>query len=145
MNVEIINSPLNLEIYGFSGTAVNKDYTGTAFTLSGKMWAAVKGHQLKNKGINIWVYESNELVFAGVELDGEPDAESGLERKNVIFSKYAYYKHVGPYRLIKQIGLNMRQILKSKGLKTCLPYMEIYGHWNSDESKLETELLVSLE
>ena len=38
----------------------------------------------------------------------------------------------------------MQEELRSKGFETTLPYIEIYGHWNSDETKTETELLMSL-
>ena len=144
MNVEIINTPFKLHIYGFSGVALNKDYSGTAFRLSGKMWEIVKSKKIKNKGINIWVYEPNELVFSGVELDNGSENDIGLEQKNITLTKYAYYKHIGPYNLIKQVGLNMQNELKSGGFETALPYIEIYGHWTNDESKLETELLMSL-
>ena len=145
MNVEIINTPFKLNIYGFSGVALNKDYTGTAFALSGRMWEMVKSKNLKNKGINIWVYEPNEMLFTGVELDNIPENDTGLEQKNITLVKYAYYKHIGPYNLIKQAGLNMQNELKSKGFETVLPYIEIYGHWTNDETKSETELLMSLK
>jgi hypothetical protein len=58
--------------------------------------------------------------------------------------KYAYYKHVGPYNLIKQVGQHMRDELKDKGFGTIFPYIEIYGHWTNDDTKLETELLMNL-
>jgi effector-binding domain-containing protein len=145
MNVEIIDQPLRLTLYGFSGIAMNKDYAGTAFKLSDKMWKAVKSNNLKNKGLNVWVYDQNESVFAGVELYEIPSQEIGLEHKNITLSKYAYYKHIGPYNLIKQAGQNMRDELKSKGLETKLPYIEIYGHWTNDETKLETELFFCLK
>src|SRR5665811_446601 len=77
MNVEIINKRLELDVYGFSGTAIAKDYAGTAFKLMDKMWQAVKSNNLSNKGLNIWIYEPNEKVFAGVELDGSPDQNIG--------------------------------------------------------------------
>lgn len=143
MNVEIINNPFVLNIYGFSGMALNKDYTATAFKLSGKMWETVKSNNIKNKGINIWVYEPNEMVFTGVELDPIPDQDTALELKSITLTKYAYYKHTGPYKLIKQVGLKMQDELKSKGFNTCLPYIEIYGHW-INETMSETELLLSL-
>jgi effector-binding domain-containing protein len=145
MNLEIINEPLSLEIYGFSGVAINKDYAGTAFKLMDKMWKAVKLNNLKNKGINIWVYEQNESVFAGVELNNVPKHNTGLEQKNITLLKHAYYKHVGPYSLIKQAGQNMKDELKRKGYETILPYIEMYGHWTNDEAKLETELLMCLK
>jgi effector-binding domain-containing protein len=145
MNLEIINKNLSLGIYGFSGTALNKDYVGTAFKLMDKMWQIVKSKGLKHKGLNIWVYEQNEKVFAGVELDDSPSNDTGLEHKNITLIKYAYCKHIGPYNLIKQTGQNMANELKNRGFETIFPYVEIYGHWTNDETKLETELLMSLK
>jgi effector-binding domain-containing protein len=110
-----------------------------------KMWKAVKGNNLKNKGLNIWVYEPGEMVFAGVELEESPKQETGLEIKSINLIKYAYYKHIGPYNLIKQTGQAMNDELKRRGYETDLPYIEIYGHWTNDETKLETELLVNLK
>jgi len=145
MNLEIINEPLRLDIYGFSGIAINKDYAATAFKLMDKMWQTVKSNNLKNKGLNIWVYEQDQRVFAGVELNEIPNHDTGLEQKSITLLKYAYYKYIGPYNLIKQAGQNMTDELMSKGYETVLPYMEIYGHWTNDETKLETELLMSLK
>jgi hypothetical protein len=145
MNIEIINKKRSIDIFGFSGTALNKDYSETAFKLMGSMWQTVKHYHLKNKGINIWVYDRNENVFAGVELFDPPEHETGLEQKVVELTHYAYYNHIGPYHLIKQAGQNMRDELKNKGFETCLPYVEIYGHWTHDETKLETVLLMSLK
>ncbi len=145
MNVEIINTPLRLDIYGFSEIAKNKDYAGTAFNLMDKMWQTVKANELKNKGLNIWVYEPNEKVFAGVELNDTPKDGTGLEQKSITINKYAYYKHIGSYNLIRQVGQNMRDELKNRGLETGFPYVEIYGHWTNDETKLETELLMCLK
>ena len=52
MNVEIHNKDLTFGVHGFSGTAMNKDYAGTAFKLMDKMWQVVKSKNLKNKGLN---------------------------------------------------------------------------------------------
>jgi effector-binding domain-containing protein len=145
MKTEIINKPIRLDIYGISGTAINKDYAGTAFRLSGKMWQVVKSNNLKNKGLNVWIYEPDEKVFTGVELEENPKDDIGLEQKSITLSKYAYYKHVGPFNLIKQAGLAMTDEIRQAGLETDLPYIEIYGHWTSDETKQETELLMSLK
>jgi hypothetical protein len=145
MKAEIINKNLTLGIYGFSGIAINKDYAGTTFQLMDKMWRTVKANNLINKGLNIWVYEPNEKIFAGVELYDSPNHDTGLEHKVVDLTNYAYYKHIGPYNLIKQAGQNMRDELASKGFETSFPYIEIYGHWTNDETKLETELLMSLK
>ena len=145
MNVEIIDKPFSIDIYGFSGKAINKDYAGTAFKLSGKMWQIVKENGIKNKGKNIWVYDINESVFAGIEIDEQQKDKATLEHKSILLKKYAFFKHIGPYSLIKQEGQRMNEEIKNKGFETTLPYIEIYGHWNNDESKLETELLMSLQ
>ena len=145
MKVEVINKNLEIAVYGFSGIAVNKDYVGTAFKLMDKMWQVVKSNNLKNKGLNIWIYEQDENVFAGVELSDIPENNIGLEQKNIVLTKYAYYKHIGSYNLIKQAGQNMRKELENKGFEITFPYIEIYGHWTEDETKLETELLMSLK
>jgi hypothetical protein len=144
MNLEI-KEDLNLKIYGFSAVAANKEYVKTAFQLSDRMWKTVKGNALGNKGKNIWVYESNDKVFAGVELETVPGKNIEIEEKTIHLSKYAYYKHLGPYNLIKQAGDMMTAELKKIGLKPNGPYIEIYGHWTGDETKSETELLVSVQ
>ena len=145
MNVEIIDNPLTLNLHGFSGIAVDKNYAGTAFRLMDKMWQAVKSNNLKNKGLNAWVYEPGDKVFAGVELYEDPKHDTALEQKSIHLTKYAWYKHVGPYNGIKLKGQNMKDDLMSRGFEISNPYVEIYGHWTNDETKLETELIMSLK
>ena len=145
MNVKIHNTNLSFYLHGFSGTATSKDYAGTAFKLMDKMWQVVKSNNLKNKGLNVWVYDGNDSVFAGVELNEPPMHDLGLEQKSVTLKKYAYYKHIGPYNKIKETGQAMRRELESRSLETILPYIEVYGHWNNDETKLETELYMCLK
>lgn len=144
MNIEIITEPLELDIYGFSGIAINKDYAETAFRLMDKMWQMIKANDIKNNGLNIWVYEKGDRLFAGVELNSVPNEEIGLEQNCITLLKYAAYKHTGPYHLIKKAGQNMTDEIKRRGYETILPYIEIYGHWTNDETKLETRLLMSL-
>ena len=146
MGIKIVTEKLQLDIYGFEGTATNKDYAGTAFNLSGKMWKIVKDNGLKNKGKNIWVYGAADKVFAGVELDKRSDDNNhGLEKMTINLEKYAYYRHIGPYNLIKQAGQNMTNEVTRQGYEIIFPYIEIYGHWTNDQSKLETDLLMCLK
>src|SRR5689334_11948589 len=106
MNIEIKTDTLRLDIHGFGGIAINRDYAGTAFQLSGKMWDVVKSNNIKNKGKNIWVYELEHKVFAGVELE-HASGVGGLESKRITLERYAYFKHIGPYNRIKQSGQEM--------------------------------------
>lgn len=146
MDIQIVTTDPRITIFGFGAIATNKDYTGTAFKLSSKMWEVIKANGLKNKGKNVWVYTTDDKVFAGVELEDQfIDNSYGLEKLSLSLEKYAYFKHVGPYNLIKQTGRNMSIELAKQGFETTLPYIEIYGHWSGDESKAETELLMSLK
>lgn len=146
MDIEIHNKEWDLQMAGLGGTALGKDYVGTVFKLSGKLWETVKKQQLPNKGKNIWVYESNEYVFAGLEMENIDNArKQGLEIKRLLLHKYAYFKHRGAYTLIKQSGELMKAELKKRGYEVVLPYIEIYGHWTNDESLLETELIMCLK
>jgi len=145
IGLQIIEEILHLDVYGFGGVAANKDHAGTAFKLMDRMWPIVKGKALKHKGLNIWIYEDGHKVFAGVELEDSPESDTGLELNRIMLNKYAYYKHIGPYSLLGQSGNNMRSELTRRGFVTGLPFIEIYGHWTDDESKLETELLIALK
>jgi len=145
MNVEIIDKPMQLELYGYSGTAVDQSYGDTGFKLMSRMWEVVKSNKLPNKGINVWVYEPDDLMFAGVELELMPKKTIGLELKSISLSRYAYYKHVGPYSKLKEVYASIREELKRRGLIVGYPGLEIYGHWNDDESKLETEILMAID
>ena len=141
MPVSIINTPFTLDLYGFSGVAVNRNWKETGFGLMNNMWAQVKSKSLKNKGLNVWVYGENDSLFAGVELESAPPDDTGLELKKVHLARYAYYKHIGPYHLMGEAHAKALHEIKQSGLNTCWPYIEIYGHWTDDESKLETEML----
>jgi len=145
MNIEIITKVLELDVYGFSAIVSNGDYAGTAFKLMDKMWQIVKSNSLGNKGKNIWVYDQDNRLFAGVELEEIPKPDIILEHKSLSIPKYAYYKHIGPYNLIKQAGQEMKKAIMDKGFEVALPYVEIYGHWTNDQSKLETELVMCLK
>ena len=141
MNVDIIEKNFSLNVYGFSGIAINNNWGQTGSRLMDEMWKQVRANNLKHKGLNIWVYEEHSKMFAGVELE-EPSANTSiLEQKNIRLTKYAYCKHIGPYNLIGKAGDKVTDELKQMGLKTRWPYIEIYGHWTPDENKLETELL----
>ena len=145
MNLNLVDTPFFLNIYGLGAMALNGDHVGTIFRLSEKVWQSVKANDLKNKGRNVWVYEQNEKVFAGIELNERPEPGTNLEQKDIWLAKYAYYKHVGSYKLLKEVGIEMRRHLAARGIKTCLPFLEIYGHWSADESNLETELYMCLQ
>ena len=60
-----INKNFTADIFGFSGVAVKGNWADTGMKLMNKMWEQVKANNLKHKGINIWVYEEGDKMFAG--------------------------------------------------------------------------------
>lgn len=141
MQIAIIEKPFTITVCGFAGTAINRNWGKTGFMLMDKLWQQLKITPLKNKGKNIWVYGENNTLFAGVEPLEPLAAGTPLEMKEISLPRHAYYKHIGPYSKIAESGTAVQAWLNTKGLQTCLPYLEIYGHWGNDETKLETELI----
>lgn len=139
-----VRKDFSLLLFGFSGIADGHDWAGTGKRLMDRLWKEIRSKQLPNKGLNVWVYDEGNRLFAGVELSAPPPEDSPLERKSVILPQYFYARHIGPYDQLKATHETAREEFKKVGIKPHLPYVEIYGHWNDDPSKLETELLWSI-
>ena len=139
-----LRKDFNVSLYGFSGVAATEDWSGTGKSLMDHLWHEVRTQKLPNKGINIWVYDEGKRLFTGVELTAPPPAGSALESRAITLPRYAYYKHIGPYTEMKSTYEAAREEFKRVGINARLPYVEIYGHWTDDQSKLETELLWSI-
>jgi effector-binding domain-containing protein len=145
MALEIINKPFRVTLHGYSGKVMNKNYAGTGGPLMDAMWKEVKSKGIKNKGINYWVYEKNDMLFTGVELEQDIPRHSEMELRNIHLPEYAYWKHVGPYSKLKEAYSNMHRELEKRNIPFYFPFLEIYGHWTPDENKLETEILFALQ
>jgi hypothetical protein len=141
----IIKENFSMALHGVSGIAVDRNWAETGMRLMNTMWERIKVHKLENSGINVWVYEPGNKMLAGIELKGSPPPESGLTPLKIHLPKYVYYLHTGPYNKIPEAFSSVSREMEEKGVKTCLPYLEIYGHWTPDEAKLETEMLWCLK
>ncbi|MDP4217832.1 MAG: GyrI-like domain-containing protein [Bacteroidota bacterium] len=134
----------NADLYGLSTVVHNGEWGKEGVQIMNKMWEQVKSRHLGNKGINIWVYEQGNRLFTGVELTAPPPPDAGLEAKQVRIARYVKYKHIGPYEKIRESCEKLAAEFQSKGIKAVWPYVEVYGHWSPDPSKLETDLLWTL-
>ena len=151
MQPEIRSVPIEYTIFGHSlRHDPAKRFGEEIMTLLNRVWPVLKGNAIPNDGINRVVYDGADggrTVFAGVCLkDGAEKlpAATGLERKTIRLTRYAVWKHIGPYHLIPATGKAMTEALEAAGHKTGWPMIEVYGHWTADESKLETETFVEL-
>ncbi|MFD1673947.1 GyrI-like domain-containing protein [Alicyclobacillus fodiniaquatilis] len=144
MNIDVVSQPKTFTLYGFSKVHdADTEYRATMFELMDRLWTEVRAKQLAHLGINHVVYDCGDVVFSGVELSGEP--ETILEKRQVTLQKYAYWKHIGPYSELGNVYDGISATLKEMGLTPTCPSMEIYGDWTEDESKLETEIYMSIE
>jgi hypothetical protein len=153
MKPEVRTTPLE---YTISGHSLRHDpakrFGEEILALLGRVWPVIKAAGIPNDGINRVVYEGDCTVFAGVVLGGGGEgggAETmpgvaGLERKTVRLARYAVWKHIGPYHLLPATGAAMTKAIEAAGLRIGWPMVEVYGHWTSDESQLETETFVAV-
>lgn len=148
MTPEIRTAPIEYTIAGHSLIHdPAKRFGEEIMSLLNRVWPVIKSAAIPNDGINRVAYDSDCSVFAGVILG--PGAEAipaaaTLERKTIRLTRYAVWKHIGPYHLIPATGQAMTQALKAAGHHPGSPMIEVYGHWTNDESKLETETFVAL-
>jgi effector-binding domain-containing protein len=151
MQPEIRSTPIEYTIFGHSlRHNPAKCYGEEIIALLNRVWPVLKGNNIPNDGINRVVYDRKEgecTVFAGVVLSSDAEtnpAAAGLERKTIRLTRYAVWKYIGPYNLLPATGAAMTKALQAAGHRTGSPIIEVYGHWNIDESKLETETFVAL-
>ncbi len=145
---EIRTEPIEYTISGHSlRHDPAKSYGQEIMALLGRVWPVIKAGAIANDGINRVVYDNDGEVFAGVVLTGTAAAaeeeKDGLKRKTIRLTRYAYWKHIGPYHLLPVTGAAMRKIIEARATLGW-PMIEVYGHWTSDESRLETETFVAV-
>ncbi|UVI32621.1 GyrI-like domain-containing protein [Paenibacillus spongiae] len=146
MNITIVNDTREFQLYGVSMQAEgNASIPEAMKKLLDEVWREVRGKKLPHKGINHVLYDRDRILFAGVELHSTPDAGTVLARKDISFQHYAYWKHIGPYNQLGATHESMRQAIRASGRQHTYPYMEIYGHWDEDPYKLQTEILYPLQ
>lgn len=146
MTPTIVEGSKEFALFGFSHMHdPNDPYSKTIFGLLDKVWAEVRSKALDHSGINHVVYEADGRIFAGIELLAPPRQDVALEKKTVVFQKYAYFKHIGPYTQLESAYRRIRATAEAAGKQQTHPFMEVYGHWNEDETKLETEIFYNLK
>jgi len=142
MDISIGTDALIVRLFGASMPHDKARGYGTEIrTLLDRVWGAVRTHKLAHKGINWVLYDADCSVFAGVELEGEPPGGVALEPREIRFARYAVWKHIGPYDKLADAYAGMKRAMAARGISPGHPFIEKYGHWSDDPSKLETDLI----
>ena len=144
MNIKIASVPFHVTLFGYKGSIRDGIVHASAKPLMDKMWKEIQDRRIKTIGINHWVYLPDSMIFTGIELK-EPTTDVGtLETLDVSLDRYAKYLHIGPYSTLSAIWSQLMDALKQRGEEPLYPNLEIYGHWNADETKCETTILITL-
>ena len=144
MKIEITSERFRVTLLGYRGLIKDGIVHASAKPLMDRMWKEVQDRRIRTMGINHWVYLPDSMIFTGIEWK-EPNADVGtLETLDISLDRYVKYLHVGPYSTLGTIWPQLMETLKQCGEKPQHPYLEIYGHWNADETKCETTILIGL-
>lgn len=145
MNVEFINEPFQVLLFGFGATFAEGQIPETGKRLMDKMWSELQSLGTKTKGINHWVYLPNSRIFSGVQLVDQQANHGSLERLEVSLDRYLRYVHLGEYNKLPKVWAELITFVKQHGMSPRYPNLEVYGHWNSDPAKCETTILIGLD
>jgi len=145
MNIEIHDEPVEFDLYGLSGNVARFDYSGTGKKLMDELWRRVRERGLPHKGINFWVYNRADHMSTCVEMRNGAATDGILDHMPVSITKYAYFKHVGPYNKLGDVHRGMDRELAARNLTECGPRIEKYGDWTEDPNQLITEVFIGID
>lgn len=145
MNYEIIQSPFNLNLYGFKGRTPEFDYSGKGMELMRKVAEFVQAGKFSNKGVNYWVYESCEDMFVGYEPVGNSAPDGALENLKISIPKFARHVYKGPYDKLGEVNERLQAIFRKEGVKFLYPCLEVYADFPEEGEDPVTELIYAIE
>jgi effector-binding domain-containing protein len=122
-----------------------------AMPLADKVWEFIREHpEIPQPGINIWLYlpeGSGEefVVKVGAEVLKPFDAIGPVVCSQTPGGLVAKTLHIGPYSGIPGAHAAIKEWCGKEGRTLAGSNWEIYGHWNEDESKLQTEICYLLK
>jgi effector-binding domain-containing protein len=123
--------------------------TATSATLSARItgspvWDFLRRHGIRSGGHNIVVYRGTNRPEFEVEIGAdvlEPfEASEGVICSSTPAGLAAVVRHVGPYSKLSQAYAAALAWCSRNGYRTTGVSWEIYGHWNDDPAKLETDV-----
>ena len=145
MKLELRNESRTLVLYGRTVLLdSNRSVHAQVIGAIQQTWTEVGDEGLKTTGLHYAAYEADQMLFAGIELTLQPE-ETQLTKREYSFAQYAYFKHIGPCRLLPDVHEEIRSDLTSAGHLFDFPIIEVYGQRNEDETKLETEIYYPLQ
>lgn len=108
----------------------------------GLVWSKIPRPKSEWIGRNVAIYHHDGNLFVGVECSDENYQVAGLERRTITIHDHILYIQKGPYSKFPDSYDQITNVFKTNAWEWGYPFMEIYGHWEEDESKLIVEILI---
>jgi len=96
---------------------------------------------VKQTGHNIVLYfDGGATIQAGVEVGSTFKSAGSVESASTPFGRAAHTLHIGPYSGLSAAHKATREWCSGKGYELKEPCWEIYGDWDTDETRLRTDV-----
>ena len=127
------------------GTAAHGEIPQVMIGLLDQVWPYIRANGIAPDH-NVVIYrEQGTQITAGVRVPDDTSAPPApLVRVATPGGRAAHLRHVGPYSAIPSSVQALFASCAEQGLKVVEPMWEVYGDHDDDESKLVTDLYVSL-
>ncbi|MDX1970062.1 MAG: GyrI-like domain-containing protein [Planctomycetaceae bacterium] len=115
----------------------------------GEVWSFLRSAGLPHPGRHVALYLGSGCVEVGVEVSGPFAGSDRVHVSQLPAGRVATTSHFGPYGRLGEAHSEIRQWCAAHGHRLSQVCWEIYGHWdeswNSDPSKIRTEVFHLLE
>ena len=114
-----------------------------------RVYVQVRAGRVAQSGHNVFVYrdptKDGVTVEVGVEVPGPFDAMDDVVYSSTPSGEVASTLHIGPYSDLGGAYDALAKWCKEHNRPRAKTYWEVYGDWNEDPAKLETEVFYLLE
>lgn len=143
--VEVVEAP----IAAVAGHITFADIPGKLMPMMDKVWAFIRGNEIKGHGHNVWLYRptgNGELdVEVGVQLPVPFEGQGDVQRLATPGGRAAHTVHYGEYDQLPKVHQAVMDWCEAEGHKLAGVDWEVYGDWHDDAAKRRTDVYYLLE
>ena len=135
----------------FKGKTAFPELSATIRKGMDNVYAMLPSLNVAPHGHNVVVYKgslapgSTADIEVGVIVARAFDKTGDVEPSTLPAGEAIRTVHVGPYFELRRANLRLQDWLVANGRRQTGVSWEIYGDWNDDQSKLETEIYIQLQ
>lgn len=143
--MEIVNAPIMIQVLGIElqhdpARTYGEEITGEKGL--GWVWSKIPRPKPESIGRNVAVYDLHGRLFVGVECSDDTLQVNGLQNRLFTIKDCVRYIQRGSYSKFAESYDQIQALFATHAWEKGYPTIEIYGHWEEDESKLTVEILM---